>query len=125
MDYPVLASSSTMDIDAPIDLWAGSAPIVTNRGTLSALSGAMLMQYGIVLRLEDDSIRDYVLPVPDGAVVAGIAAVPGVVGDGVPYYTAGYFNWEKISEGNSGLSMAELRAIFANMPTIQFGTILK
>ncbi|UDY80377.1 hypothetical protein AXY1_66 [Achromobacter phage AXY1] len=125
MDYPVLASSETLDIDAPVDLWAGSMPIVTNRGVVAALTGARLAQYGIVLRLEDDTITDYRLPIPDGAHVAGIAAVSGVNGDGVPYYTGGYFNWEVISNANSGTTMAELRALFAALPTIQFGTILK
>lgn len=127
MEYPVLASSSTLDIAAPVDLWAGSAPITTDR----AVASAAIRQYELVVLSGDGTTIapfDVSTPPSDGGKLAGIAAVAIPSGQSGPYYTGGYFNWEKLlaNMGTSGetwnLGLAKI--LFAGTD-IKVGSILK
>lgn len=125
MEYPVLASSSTLDIPAPVDLWAGSAPITTDR----AVASGTIRQYEIVVLMEDGTITpfDGSAPPPSGAKIAGISAVAIPSGQSGPYYTGGYFNWEKIvvnMGANPPITLPMMKTLFA-LTDIKVGTILK
>lgn len=127
MEYPVLASSSVLDIPAPVDLWAGSAPIVTNRGVASSA----IRQYELVMLSGDGETIyafNYGTPPSDGSKLVGVAAVAIPNGQSGPYYTSGYFNWEKLvaNMGSTGetLTLGLLKSLFSNTP-IQVGSILK
>lgn len=120
MEYPVLAGSSTLPIPAPVDLWAGSAPITTDRGQMANIA---IEQYGVIMLRPDGKLIPYDAAATTAKVV-GVAAIGSeVANSNIPYYTGGYFNWEKlIADGVT--TIVAFQDLFA-LTSIKVGSILK
>lgn len=120
MEYPVLAGSSTLAIAAPVDLWAGSAPITTDRGQMADIA---IAQYGVIMQRPDGRLIPYDAAATTAKVI-GVAAIGSeVANDNIPYYTGGYFNWEKLS-ADGVTTLIGFQQLFA-LTTIKVGSILK
>lgn len=120
MEYPVLAGSETLAIAAPVDLWAGSAPITTDRGQMADIA---IEQYGVIMQRPDGRLIPYDAAATTAKVV-GVAAIGSEVANAnIPYYTGGYFNWEKLS-ADGVTTLIGFQQLFA-LTTIKVGSILK
>lgn len=121
MPYPVLASSSTLDIAAPVDLLAGSAELVTNRAIVGA---AAVVQYQVVALAADNTLVAYdtAATEPQTPVITAVAAAANA---NCPYYVGGDFNHEKLVWPDGVTTLAARKAIFAAQDNIQISTILK
>lgn len=119
----ILASSSTLDLAAAPQLFAGSAPITTNR----AEAAETLAQYQII-SIVGDQIVAWDPTASDGSEVAmgilanatDLANPPGSVsGQWAAYYTGGDFNHEALVWPVAINTLAERRAAFSSVSTIK------
>lgn len=99
MTYPILAGSNTMAIPAVVQLFAGEAPITTNRA--QGGTNVNLPQY-CVIALVNDLIVRYDPDASDGSeVAAGVLAnalnTVDNPGAWAGYYTGGDFNHEALA----------------------------
>lgn len=122
MEYPVLASSSELDISAPVDLFAGSREVATNRATVGATA---LVQYQVVTLAANGTIIPYDGEADPAPAIAYITAVPAAANSECPYYISGDFNHEKLVWPEGVDTLAERKALFFSNPSISVSTILK
>ena len=124
----VPAGSSTLELSPAPTLFAGSAPITTNR----ADAAETLEQYQIIA-IVGDQIVAWDPAASDGSeVAAGILATatnlddpPGSVsGQWAAYYTGGDFNHEALVWPVAINTLAERRAVFAHTSTIKISALV-
>lgn len=98
MNNPKLAGSDTMDIAAPVQLFAGEAPIVTNRAQGGA--NVNLPQWTVIALVNDLIVRYNPLGADGSQNAKGILVTDlntiAEPGSWAPYYTSGDFNYEAI-----------------------------
>lgn len=124
-----LASSSIDTPVQPAQLFAGSAPVITNRAEGGA--EVELAAY-TVIAIVADKIVAWVQGGTGGTeVAAGILAAPlntkatgGNPGSWAPYYTGGDFNHAALVWPVAADTLAERRAAFAQTGTIKISTVL-
>lgn len=123
------AGNSTLALSVAIQLFAGEAPITTNRA--EGGSEVNLEQY-TVIAIVDDKIVAW-NPAGEGGyeIAAGILATPlntttddGTPGTWAPYYTGGDFNHEALEWPVAIDTLAERRAAFAPVSTIKISALV-
>lgn len=124
------AGNDSMSFPQAIQLFAGEAPITTNRA--AGGTAVTLAQY-TVIAIVADKIVAYNPAGSDGSeVAAGIlctalntdAGAGGVAGSWAPYYTGGDFNHAALVWPAATDTLAERRAAFASTGTIKISTVL-
>lgn len=112
-----------------IQLFAGSAPVITNRA--QGGTNINLAQYQIIAIVADKIVAYDEAGVDGSEVAAGILCTPmdsrasgGVPGRWAPYYTGGDFNHEVLVWPAAIDTLAERRAVFAHTSTIKISTVL-
>lgn len=98
MTNPILAGSETMEIPALVQLFAGEAPITTNRA--EGGTNVNLPQYAVIALVAGKIVRYNASGVDGSQNAVGILAVAlntdasagGEAGAWAPYYTGGDFN---------------------------------
>lgn len=129
MAYPQLASNDSTTFAAPVGLFAGSMEVTTNRAQVG--TNINLAQYTVVA-LVNDLLVAWNPAGSDGSQnIVGILATDGdtrssggVPGRWAPYYTGGDFNHAALVWPASIDTLAERRAAFAGLKTINISTIL-
>lgn len=125
-----LAGSETTTMNPALQLFAGEAPVTTNRA--EGGTSVTLAQY-TVIAIVGDKIVAYNPDGEDGSeVAAGILAQPlntnagagGVAGSWAPYFTGGDFNHAALVWPVAIDTLAERRAVFAHTSTIKISAVL-
>lgn len=117
----VLAGSSTLELTPAPNLFAGSAPITTNRAQVSVA----LDQYEVIAIVGDEIVAWNPDGVDGSEVAAGILATATEVGSGwAPYYTGGDFNHEALVWPAAIDTLAERRAAFSHTGTIKISALV-
>lgn len=119
-----LAGSGSLNFPQPTQLFAGEAPVITNRAEGGA--DVTLAAY-TVIALVDDKIVAWDPAGADGAeVAAGVLATPldttaasGSPGSWAPYFTGGDFNHEALVWPEAIGTLSERRAAFSSTGTIK------
>lgn len=127
--YPQLATNDSTTLAAPAQLFAGEAPITTNRA--EGGTEVNLAQY-TVIAIVDSKIVAYNPAGVDGSqVAAGIladalntTAATGKPGSWAPYYTGGDFNHAALVWPGATSTFAARRAVFAATSTIKISKVL-
>lgn len=124
----VPAGNDALTFPQPVQLFAGEAPVTTNRA--QGGTNVKLAAY-TVIALVADKIVAYDPAGADGSEkAAGILTTPldttvtGVAGSWAPYYTGGDFNHEALVWPAATDTLAERRAAFASTSTIKISTVL-
>jgi hypothetical protein len=124
------AGNDSTTLAPAIQLFAGEAPITTNRA--EGGTNVNLAQY-TVIAIVGDKIVQYNPAGSDGSEkAAGILATPlntnagagGVAGSWAPYYTGGDFNHAALVWPAATDTFAERRAAFAPTSTIKISKVL-
>lgn len=124
------AGNDAMSFPQAIQLFAGEAPVTTNRA--EGGTNVTLAAY-TVIAIVGDKIVAYAPAASDGSeVAAGILCTPlntnagsgGVAGSWAPYYTGGDFNHAALVWPAATDTFAERRAAFAQTGTIKISKVL-
>lgn len=121
-----LASSDSLALAAEVPLFAGSAPITTDRAVGAA---ATVLAARTVIALLNDTIVAWNPAAVNGSEIpVGILCEPldttAQPGSYAPYYTGGYFNEAALVWPAAIDTLAERRAAFSPTGTIKIGTVL-
>lgn len=117
----VPAGSSTLELAPVTNLFAGSAPITTNRAQVSVA----LDQYEVIAIVGDAIVAWNPAGVDGSEVAAGILAVATTAeSEWAPYYTGGDFNHEALVWPAAIDTLAERRAAFSHTGTIKISALV-
>lgn len=126
MTYPTLAGDDSTSLAAPVTLFAGEAPITTNRAEVG--TALDLAQYTVIAIVANKIVAYNPAGVDGSEKAAGILAVAAnsttVPGTWAPYYTGGDFNAAALVWPAATDTLAERRAAFAATSTIKISTVL-
>lgn len=123
---PPLAGYDSLTINAPTQLFAGDAPVTTNRA--QGGTSVQLAKYTVIAIVADKIVAWD--PAGSGAVTvaAGILChdldTVANAGSWAAYYTGGDFNHAALVWPASQDTLAERRAAFAQTATIKISTVL-
>lgn len=124
------AGNDSMSFPQPVNLFAGSAPITTNRAQGGV--NVNLPAYRVIA-LVNDLIVAHNPAASDGSqIAAGILVTPlntnagagGTAGAWAPYYTGGDFNHEALVWDAATDTFAERRSAFSPTGTIKISKII-
>lgn len=123
------AGSSKLSLGAAIQLFAGEAPVTTNRA--EGGTSVDLAQYSIIAIVADKIVAYDPDDTAGAEVAAGILATPldttvatGAAGSWAPYYTGGDFNHDALVWPDDVDTLAERRAVFAPTSTIKISALV-
>lgn len=129
MTYPQLASDDSVALAAPTQIFAGEAPVTTNRA--EGGTNVTLAERTVIAIVADKIVAYNPAGVDGSEVAAGILAAPldttaatGTPGSWAPYYTGGDFNHAALVWPAATDTLAERRAVFAQTSTIKISTVL-
>lgn len=127
MSFPQLAGSAQITAPQPVQLFAGEAPITTNRAEVSP--GVKLEQYTIITLDGNDNIVIWEETNPD-QLPAGILANavdttdPFAPATWAPYFTGGDFNHEALVWPSAIDTLSKRRAVFPLLGTIKISRVV-
>lgn len=126
MTYPILAGNDSLTLSAPTQVFAGDAPVTTNRA--QGGTSVTLAQYTVIAIVADKIVQWDPAGSGDVTKAAGILATPldtvAKPGSWAPYYTGGDFNHAALVWPAAIDTLAERRAAFAQTDTVKISTVL-
>lgn len=126
MNNPILAGNDALTLSAPTQLFAGDAPVTTNRAQGGTLVN--LAKWTVIAIVADKIVAWDPTGSGDVTKAAGILTTDlntvAQPGSWAPYYTGGDFNAAALVWPASIDTLAERRAAFAQTDTIKISTVL-
>ena len=123
------AGNDAMTFPKPVQLFAGEAPVTTNRA--EGGTSVKLAAYTVIAIVGDKIVAHNPAATDGSEVAAGILCTPldttaatGVPGSWAPYYTGGDFNHAALVWDSTLTTLAARRAEFAQTGTIKISKVL-
>lgn len=115
MNQDIAAGQTVLGTFAPVQLYAGEAPIITGDYELAT----DVVKYQVVAVDATGKVVEYAA---DLELV--IASQPGVTGDRIAFFEGGYFNHEALVWPESLTTYEERRAVFGSSGSIKIGRLV-